>query len=88
MLDRLYVSISSKDCQLSASEAHTLKGALSNLGAMAMAKTAGKIEIAVKSGDIDTAVTLLSQLKQQFEQLKTEIKEKTGYQDHESRLKQ
>ncbi len=86
MLDRLSVSLSSKDCGLSASEAHTLKGSLSNLGAMLMAKTAAEIEDALKKGDIDKAVSLLSQLRLQFEQLKTEIKEKTGYQDYETRL--
>jgi CheY-like chemotaxis protein/HPt (histidine-containing phosphotransfer) domain-containing protein len=86
MLDRLSVSLSSKDFQRSASEAHTIKGALSNLGAMLMAKTAAEIEDAVEKGDMDKAVSLLSQLRLQFEQLKTEIKEKTGYQDYETRL--
>lgn len=88
MFDRLSGALSSKDCGLSVAEAHALKGALSNLGAMLMAKTVAEIEDAVKKGDADKALSLFPQLIQQFGQLKAEIKEKTGYQEYEARLKQ
>jgi signal transduction histidine kinase/DNA-binding response OmpR family regulator len=50
-------------------EAHTIKGASANVGAMGLREVASELEIASKDKDIDKIDTLISNFGQQFEQL-------------------
>jgi signal transduction histidine kinase/HPt (histidine-containing phosphotransfer) domain-containing protein len=69
-------SVSARDSETVIMIAHTLKGSSSGIGAMRLAKFAEKIELAVKAGEWDIVPDLISKLKNQFELLKAEIKEK------------
>ncbi len=51
-------------------DAHTLKGASANVGALALQEIAHQIEIAGESGDMDKASSLIPELDKQFEMLK------------------
>ena len=51
-------------------EAHTLKGASANIGAVALQEVANQIEVAGEAGDLAKAGSITSQLDKQFEVLK------------------
>ncbi len=51
-------------------EAHTLKGAAANVGALALQEVANQIEVAGEAGDMAKASSLTAQINKQFEVLK------------------
>ena len=51
-------------------QAHTLKGASANIGAVALQEVANQIEVAGEAGDLSKAGSLVPQLDKQFEVLK------------------
>ncbi len=51
-------------------QAHTLKGASANVGALALQEIASQIEIAGESANLDMASSLIPELDKQFEMLK------------------
>jgi len=51
-------------------EAHALKGASANIGALALQKTAYQIEIAGGEKDLDKSLSLIQKISDQFEELK------------------
>ncbi len=60
-------------------EAHTLKGASANVGAVSLQKVAHQIEIACVADDLDKAELLSSQLDIQFEMLKKTMNQIISY---------
>ena len=58
------------DAPLVQIEAHTLKGASANVGALALQDIAYQIELAGEAKDLVKASSLVSQLDKQFEMLK------------------
>jgi signal transduction histidine kinase/DNA-binding response OmpR family regulator/HPt (histidine-containing phosphotransfer) domain-containing protein len=61
-LDEMRRSIGGRDAAQLRAAAHKLKGAASNLGAVALAGCASRIETAAKSGELDAAEPLLGDL--------------------------
>jgi HPt (histidine-containing phosphotransfer) domain-containing protein len=61
------------DARLIQQEAHSLKGASANVGAMALEKTAYRIELAGKAEDLTKAGELILELTIQFEILKKSL---------------
>ena len=51
-------------------QAHTLKGASANVGALALQEIANQIEVAGEAGNMVKAISLVSMLDEQFEVLK------------------
>jgi two-component system, sensor histidine kinase and response regulator len=61
-LDEIRRSIGGRDVTQLRAAAHKLKGAASNLGAVALAGCASRIEAAAKNGDVDAVEPLLGNL--------------------------
>ena len=61
------------DARLIQQQAHSLKGASANVGAMALEKTAYRIELAGKAEDLTKAGELILELTMQFEILKKSL---------------
>jgi HPt (histidine-containing phosphotransfer) domain-containing protein len=60
-------AISKNDASVIRFQAHTLKGASANVGAMALKEDAGQIELAGEKGDLERAKVLLPILRQDYE---------------------
>ncbi|MCX7746252.1 MAG: response regulator [Clostridia bacterium] len=69
-VDKLEGFIKTKDRENVQSVAHSLKGALANLGGRQASETAHKLEIAAKDGQLDRAEELLAELKSELERFK------------------
>ena len=70
------LSAAAESCDAHETEhkAHSLKGALRNLGGLKSGATAHKIELAAKQGDISTAKQMLSELKSDVKEFENEFK--------------
>ncbi|HVN71989.1 MAG TPA: Hpt domain-containing protein, partial [Desulfomonilia bacterium] len=77
-IDRLKAAIDKSDMSEIGLHAHTIKGASGNAGGMAMRELAFMIEKAGKSGDLDTASLIMSELLHQFNLFKVTA-EKSGW---------
>ena len=69
-LETLETALSNTDAEALASQAHTLKGAAANLGALDMSATALKLEQMGKDGDLGGAPQVLEVLGKELERLK------------------
>lgn len=72
---QLNVCVDKNDVEQAAAQAHKIKGACSNVGAMALTALAFKIEQAGKAGDINMIKQYLAELDSCFEQLKLTMEE-------------
>jgi len=72
----LNVCVDKKQVEQAAAQAHKIKGACSNVGAMALTALAFMMEQAGKSGDIDMIKQNLDELDRCFAQLKRTMEEK------------
>ena len=66
-------ALEERNSELVTRHAHTIKGASSNIGAMALSATALKIEMAGNDGDPESARAYLDDLKSQMEKFKDSI---------------
>ncbi|MGA8178427.1 MAG: Hpt domain-containing protein [Desulfobacterales bacterium] len=72
-LDALKQSLDKKDELLVKREAHLIKGAAGNVGAVVLQEIAEKIETAGRSGDMVEAKLLFTELNTQLDVLKNEL---------------
>ncbi len=70
-IQQIEEGIKASDAHIVASAAHSIKGAASSLGIQGIAELTRQIEDDGKSGNIDTAVTHLPQLKQMLQEILT-----------------
>ena len=69
-IESLENTISKKDTALVDRQAHTLKGASGNIGAVSLQNAAMHLEEAGKNGDLSRATEMLNTIKKEFEKLK------------------
>ena len=69
-IESLENTISKKDTALIDRQAHTLKGASGNVGAVSLQAAAMHLEMAGKNGDLSRATEMLDTIKKEFEKLK------------------
>jgi PAS domain S-box-containing protein len=74
-LQSLKGHIDRRDAGAAGKQAHTIKGAAANAGGMALSAVAGKMEKAGKAGQLDEIAALMSELKRQFDLLRTKMRE-------------
>jgi len=66
-------TINKKDPALVDRQAHTLKGASGNVGAVSLQDAALQLELAGKNGDLSRATEMLNTIKKEFEKLKKAV---------------
>ena len=69
-ITKLEQAVADNDVQTAERQAHTIKGACSNVGANELQKTAYKLEMSGKEGDLDSVQRGLPELKDRFGVLK------------------
>ena len=69
-IESLENAISKKETALVDRQAHTLKGASGNVGAISLQEAAMHLEMAGKNGDLSRATEMLNTIKKEFEKLK------------------
>ena len=74
-IEQLKTLVQNEDVEQAAAQAHKIKGASSNVGAMALSALALKMEQAGKAGDMDSISQNVTALEQCFEQLKSTMEE-------------
>jgi HPt (histidine-containing phosphotransfer) domain-containing protein len=74
-IEQLKTWVQDGDVEQVAAQAHKIKGASSNVGAMALSALAFKIEQAGKAGDMKMISLNVTALEQCFEQLKSTMEE-------------
>jgi HPt (histidine-containing phosphotransfer) domain-containing protein len=74
-IQQLKTLVQNEDVEQSAAMTHQIKGASSNVGAMALSALAFKMEQAGKAGDMNTIGLNVTVLEQCFEQLKSTMEE-------------
>lgn len=75
-IEELNLCVDNNEVEQAAAQAHKIKGACSNVGAMALSALAFKMEQAGKAGDINMIKQHLDELGRCFEQLKLTMEEK------------
>ena len=74
----LQEAVSGGDVAMAERQAHTLKGASGNVGAMGLQKVALEIEKACKEGNLKEAIKMLDMIKAEFEELKKTLGSQKG----------
>jgi len=70
-------TINKKDPALVDRQAHTLKGASGNVGAVSLQDAAMQLELAGKNGDLSRATEMLNTIKKEFEKVKKAMTKET-----------
>ena len=74
-IEQLKVFVKEHNTEQASAQAHKIKGASSNVGGMAVAALAFKMEQAGKIGDLSMISQQVTALEQSFEQLKSTMEE-------------
>ena len=74
-IEQLKTLVQNEDIEQAAAQSHKIKGASSNVGAMALSALAFKMEQAGKAGDMKTISQNVTALEKCFEQLKSTMEE-------------
>jgi len=74
-LEALEEAVNSDDAEKVREMAHSLKGSSSNVGAEFLSDICCKLESKSKNGDLSDAQMMLEQIKQEFQQVSTLIKQ-------------